>query len=1101
MKDIPELKQEKNILGKISSWLIDRYRVVYLFIILIVVGGLFSYFNMPKESFPDIEINYIFITTVYPGASVQDIESLVTNEIEGAVEGIEDLAGVTSTSNAGFSQVILEFEENADMKQGKLNVQTVINDIRFADGVMDPSVIQFESGEIPIMNFTLTGEYDLVEIFEYSEMLQTKFEGIPGVKNIDIYGGKEREIRVSINQNLLSEYGISVSAISNALAGTNIQLPLGNINLDHTNYSLRIDESIKTLEELKNIVITSGPQGTIFLSDVATITDSFKAPTSEAYTYTTVYSDEKKATPVITMSLYRETGADIIKISDSIKEFIKIEKGLSYPEDLNILITSDESEEVSDSLNTVLTSALGGLFVVIAVLFVFIGLNESLIVALVIPLSLLISTIVMNYFGITLNSISLVAFVVALGLLVDNAIVVIENIDRYRDEGLNRITAAKIGSNQVAPAIMAATLTTVGAFIPLAMQGGVMGQFIGILPKVLIITILASFFVSIVITPNLSSKFLSKYKKVNQKHTKTRDIISILFVFILVFIAFLNNWTVTPWTIGLSVTFTGIMFIKIYFRKKREKDHVKNKTHKSYIDHYLKWLQKYFESKFKRWSVFAITLIILVIAIGAIPLGILDFELLPEEEPNTATISVVAPEGYLLSDTYEITQFLEIELYKIEDIESFDITIGGNKKNEAKVTVNFVDDKIRKKTGYELVEELRKLVKTIPGASFDVKSVSTMGMMGDGSDISVGVKGDNLNELNAIANQFLSVLEKIEGVDSPSVSSKDGVKEITVSIDKNKSAYYGLNPGSIANNLRQIISGLKIGSYKEAGEAYDITVYYAEKPIQSVSEFDKIYFTNPIGQKIPFSEVATLVYSEGMSRIDHEDGDKVVTVTANVKNGYNATTVGKNFDAAISEIQLPVGINISSGGAFNDTAEQINSMIISFIIALFIVYMVLVIQFNSFQQPFVILMSVPFSLIGVIFGLIITGNNLGVYAMMGIVALVGIAVNDAIVLVDFANYQRSIGLSVKKAITEAVRIRFLPVLATSLTTMGGILPLALYNDTFSQLGYAIVFGLFASTILTLLIIPLMYFMMESSSEKRKMKKNEKIKESEVLANA
>ena len=545
------------------------------------------------------------------------------------------------------------------------------------------------------------------------------------------------------------------------------------------------------------------------------------------------------------------------------------------------------------------------------------------------------------------------------------------------------------------------------------------------------------------------------------------------------------------------------MFIKIYLRKRKAKDHAKDKTHKSYIDHYIKWLQKYFESKLKRWSVFAIALVILVVAISTIPSGILKLEFLPEEEPNTATISVVAPEGYLLSDTYEITHLLETELYKIEDLESFDIVIGGNKKNEAKITVNFVDSKIRKDTGYELVEELRGLVKTIPGASFDVKAVSTMGPMGSGSDVSVGLKGENLNELNAIANQYLSVLEAVEGVDSPMISSKDGVKEITIAIDKNKAAYYGLNPGVIANDLRQRISGLTIGSYKEAGEAYDITVYYDERPIESVSEFDTIYFTNPRGQKIPFSEVATLEYSEGMSRIDHEDGVKVVTVTANVKNGYNATTVGKAYDDAISEIQLPIGVEISSGGEFRDTAEQINSMIISFIVALFIVYMVLVIQFNSFQQPFVILMSVPFSLIGIIFGLIITGNNLGAYAMMGIVALVGIAVNDAIVLVDFANYQRSIGLNIKESITEAVRIRFLPVLATSLTTMGGILPLALYNDTFSQLGYAIVFGLFASTVLTLLIIPLMYFMMESSSEKRQNKRKALIqaRESEVLANA
>ena len=402
----------------------------------------------------------------------------------------------------------------------------------------------------------------------------------------------------------------------------------------------------------------------------------------------------------------------------------------------------------------------------------------------------------------------------------------------------------------------------------------------------------------------------------------------------------------------------------------------------------------------------------------------LKFELLPEEEPDSASISVTAPESYLLEDTYEITQYLEENLYSMGDLESFDIVVGGNKSNEASITVNFVDSEIRNKTGQELIDELRTIVKTIPGAEFNVKELSTMGPPGSGSDISVGVKGDNFNELNAVANQYLNVLESIDGVDSPTLSSKDGVKEITIEIDNNRAAYYGLNPISIASELRQRISGLTIGSYEESGDSFDITVYYDEKPIESLSEFDSIYFTNTGGQKVPFTEVASFVFLDGMAKIEHDNGDKVVTVSSNVETGYNATTIGKEFNDKIAMIPLPSGVEISTGGDFRDTQEQMVNMAISFAIAIFLVYMVLVIQFNSFQQPFVILMSVPFSLIGIIFGLIVTGNNLGFYAMMGIVALVGIAVNDAIVLVDFTNYQRSEGLSIKESVKEAVRVRF-----------------------------------------------------------------------------
>lgn len=1087
MKDIPELKQEKNFLGKISSWLIDRYRVVYLLMILIVGVGIYSYTEMPKETFPDIEINYIFVTTVYPGASVQDVESLVTDLVEDAVEGTEGVNQISSTSNANYSMVTIEFDEDTDMKQAKLDVQTSVNDIRFIDGIMDPTVIQMETGEIPIMNLTLTGEYDLVDINEYAESLQMQFEAIDGVKNVDISGSKEREIIISVDQSLLYEYGLTTSSISNALAGSNIKMPLGSSNLDHTNYSVRVDEAYKTIDELEHTIISAGQGGYIYLSDVATVTDGYKSPDSEAYTYSKGFSKEEKATPVITMSLYRETGADIIGISDDVKAVITEEAGSSYPSDLGIIITSDESDDVSDTINTVMVSAIGGLLVVIAVLFVFIGLNESIIVAMVIPLSLLISAIVMNMAGITINSMSLVAFVVALGLLVDNAIVVMENIDRFRDKGLDRVTASKVGSNQVGPAVLAATLTTLGAFVPIALQGGMMGQFISIMPKTLIITISASFFVSIAITPNLSSKLLSKYKKVEQKHSPLKDIVSVIFVFMLTGIAFLDDWAITKYTLIFASLFTCLMVVKIILRRRKDKKNEKKTEHSAYVTKYVGWLQQFFKSRVKRWTVFAIVLIALVLSIMTIPMGILDLELLPSEEPNSTKISITAPEGYLLEDTYSIAHKIELELYTIEDIESFDIVVGGNKKNEATITVNFVDPDVRTTSGYDISDEIREMTKSIPGASINVKAQSTMGMVGSGEDVSISIQGDDLNELNAVANQYLSILKNIDGVDNPKLSSENGLKEITVEIDNNRAAYYGLSPGLIANDLRQRISGLTVGSYKEAGETYDITVYFDERPIDSVSEFDKIFFTNPMGQKVPFSEVASLSYTEGMAKISHSDGQKVVSVSSNVKTGYNATVIGKEFNSNIKGIPLPEGVKISDSGEFGDTQEQFDTMIASFIIAIMIVYTVLVIQFNSFQQPLVILMSVPLALIGVIIGLIITGNNLGQFAMMGIVALVGIAVNDAIVLVDFANYQRSIGMSVKNAISEAVSVRFLPVFATSLTTMGGVLPLALYNEMFSQLGYAIVFGLFASTILTLLIVPLMYYMMESRAENRRIK--------------
>lgn len=1079
MRDIPELSHKKNILGKISSWLIDRYRVVFLMIILIVISGVFSYQSMPKESFPDMEINYIFVSTSYIGASVEDVEKLVSDKLEDNLDGLDDLKKITSTSSPSFSQVILEFEDGTDMDQAKIDVQNKVNKTSFPDGVSEPDIRQMETGEIAIMNLTVTGDYDLIELNDYGKTLQDKLEAVSGVKRVDLSGGKEREIRLSLDKNAMYEYGISINDIKNVLQSNSIQLPLGDTDLDHINYTLRVDETIKTVNQLEKTIIPTAGESTIFLSDVAKISDNHKTPTSEAYTYTKNLSKELKATPVITLEVFRDTGADIIGISSEVNEFIDKTVGKDFPEDLNIIITSDDSVEVSENLNTVIQSALGGLLVVIAVLFVFIGLNESLIVSMVIPLSLLTSLIVMNFYGITINTMSLVAFVVALGLLVDNAIVVMENIDRLRDMGVNRKLASKAGTNQVGPAVLAATVTTVGAFMPLAMQGGTMGQFISILPKTLIITILASLFVSICITPILSSKFLAKHKNEDNNHSRFKDGLSIVFVWVLTFVALLDNWSITIWSVILSFGFTGIVFLKIHLKNRKIRNDENKVEHSNYIDYYLKWLTQFLESRAKRWMILGIAILLLVLSLMTFPMGIIKLDLFPKEEPNSITVSVEAPEGYLLEDTYKITQYIEAKLYDIEDLESFNIVVGGNKKNKATVTVNLLDKELRRNSGFEVVDYLRDVVKIIPGAEFNVKE-SGGGMGGSsGSDVSVSLKGNNINELNSWAAKLLKVLENVEGVDSGSISSSGGAKEILIDINEDVLPFYGLNASSIASELRNRITGAQVGSYKELGESYDITAYYDDGTIESIDDFDNISFTNNKGINIPFSEVATVKIMNGMASIQHDDGSKVVTVEGNVKSGVNATQIGKVFDQKVKEIELPDGIEVVSGGAFNDANEQKDKMVMSFIVALFVVYMVLVIQFNSFLQPIVILMSVPFAFIGIILGLIITGNNLGVYAMMGIVALVGIAVNDAIVLIDYANYQRSVGFDVKESIIEAVKTRFLPVLATSLTTMGGTLPLALYNDTYSQLGYTIVFGLFASTVLTLLIIPLLYYMVET----------------------
>lgn len=1054
------MRDKFNFLGKTASWLIDRYRVVYLIIIMIIFSGLYVYDAMPKESLPDIDINYVFVSTSYPGAAVEDVQSLVTQPIETKLGQMSGLIKINSVSLPSYSQVVLQFEDDADMKQAVLDVQTLVNDTPLPNGVLEPFVLQKDTGDLPIFKISLSGQADLAKIAEYANDLSSDIQLINGVRNVDISGEKIREIKLIIDESRLIEYGLTVEQVSQVLNNNNVQVPLGTTAIDLTNYSVRIDETYKTIQEIERTIVPLKTGGFIYLADIATVVDDYKAQDSKNYTF---IQGDTVSTPVISMSVFRETGADIIAISEEIRLLLStLEQELS---DVHLEVTLDESEKVSDSIDTVLINAIGGLLVVVAVLYIFIGLHESMIVSIVIPMSLLISIVAMNLFGITINSVSLVAFVVALGLLVDNAIVVMENIDRYREMKFDRVLSAKKGTNEVAPAVLAATVTTICAFLPLAFQDGALGQFIGILPKTLIIAIVASFFVSIVITPNLSAKLLPKFKAHKTSYTSKEKIIAVGLVFALTFVAFMDDWQVTIHTMIFSILFAGIMLMKVSYKKES-----------SLIEKYGCWLKQLMSSKGKKIGLLLTAFIILIMTLLTVPAGLLELELLPPEEPTAAEMAFTSPEGFLLDDMFTITQYAEAYLKTLEGVNSFDIEIGGNKSNVAVITVYFEDEKNR--TGDELVDEIKSFAKLIPGAEIKVKPLSSTKRLTGDADISISMTGEAFNALQVVSNQLIDILENMTEVDEITSSIDDGLKVLLIDIDDNRANYYGLSTAYIANNIRQRISGTTVGTYNENGQSIDMTLYYESDAIQSLSDFDEIFFSNTRGEKIPFSEVASIQITESKGKIEHLNGMQVVTVTANVKESYNPSEIGRIFSKTIEQIDLPEGVTFTDDGQFGQTQEQLVEMLISFMIAIVLVYVVLVIQFNSFKQPFVILMSVPLSLIGVLIGLILTGNNLGVYAMMGVVSLVGIAVNDAIVLVDFANLLRKEGKDVKDAIVKSVQVRFLPVLATSLTTMGGVLPLALYNSTFSQLGYAIIFGLFSSTVLTLLIVPVLYFIIE-----------------------
>lgn len=1074
LSEIPELNAPLNIFGRLASAFVDRYKVVYLSIFMIFILGFTMYTELPKESVPDVSLNMVYVMSTYPGATALDIEELVTSPLEDAMMGVDGVDTVKSTTSNNVSTVIVTVEDGYDMALAKLEITNAANKVNLPDNATDPNVVEIETGELPVMSMTITGEYDLVKLKEFGERLETEFKSVSGIKRVDLSGGYDREIRIKVDSIKANQYGLSTSQVQSAIQSANTNIPAGTKSLDGLSYNIRIDESFKNVEDIRNLIIYSDSARVVFLKDVATVVDTFEEPEKYSNIFIREYSEKEETHSIVNIDIYRESGVDLVAPSEKIKSIIEDSAGTIIPKDVEVLVTFDQSDRVKEDLNTVINNALGGLITVIIVLFIFIGLNEALIVSAVIPLSMFITFVAMKFMGLTFNTISLTGFIIALGLLVDNAIVVMENVDRLRDMKIDRIRASKFGLNQVGPAVFAASLTTVAAFLPVAMVPGIMGKFLKSMPLTIIAIILSSLAVSIVITPALCSRFLSKYKEeTKESHPARRIATSSIFIFALSMISFLDNWKININTIVISISFVALYLFREYLKYKK----IRDKTD-GFVETYKKFVRNLLDSRIKIATLFIITIAVFAGTLATIPLGILKMELIPPEEASQIIINIEAPKGTMLDDTLAITKNVEKYLYKYEDITSFTSKVGKDGYNTAEITIEIESVSNRILSSFDLESNIRADIHEVAGANIDIDSKSSSsGVMG-GAPISLTLKGESLEELDKYSNMYLEELKTIEGVLDPSVSLDKGAKELNINIDTNKAVTYGLSVQSISSRIRSEISGAKVGIYTENNNEIDINMYINEDRVNSLDELSKIYFLNNKGQIVHLMDIATIEQFEGLGTISHEEGDRIVKIESQLETGYNVSEVSREFEKKVADIKLPSTVVKAISGQAEETAEQAANMLKSFMMAMLLVFLILAVQFNSMTQPIVILVSVPLALIGAFMGLIVTGNNLGFYAMFGIVALVGIAVNDAIVLIDYTNYLRKEGNELKEAVSEAVKTRFQPVIATSLTTIGGVLPLALYNDSFSQLGYSLIFGLFASTVLTLLIIPVVYYVFD-----------------------
>lgn len=1097
----------------LSSFSINNRISVLVLLVLVAVMGIVSYLTIPKENFPSINVPNIFVVTVYPGVSPEDMESLVTRKLEDELSNISDIKKMTSSSAEGFSNINLEFEPSVDIEDALQKVREKVDLAKpeLPEDAEEPTVQEINFAEFPIMNVNLSGKYDEVILKDIAEDLQDKIEAIPSVLGVDLTGGLEREVQVDVDLAKMKYYGITFGDIIQAISLENVTIPGGDISVGTKKFLLRVPGQYEDTKLLEDIVVKGESQRPIYVRDVAKVTFGFK----ERETYS-----ELGGAPVITLGVKKRTGENILETADRVKSILA-EELETLPPTTSYSISNDQSIDVVNMVSNLENNIISGLTLVVGVLLFFLGVRNSSFVGISIPLSMFLSFIILGIVGITMNTVVLFSLILSLGMLVDNAIVVVENIYRYLEEGYDNFEAAKKGTGEVAVPIIAGTMTTIAAFAPMIFWPGIVGQFMSYLPKTLIITLASSLFVGLVINPVICALFMRveghEGKAVLTKSGK-RIIIMVVGFFLLIFLA--------------SSFVTWVMLIVLGF--------VLWLLNKYILEPVGRWWQKdglnVFVERYEKtlvWSLdhrlrtIFIAFMVLVSSVVVLNMFNPGTEFFPEDiPPRDVYVQIETPIGSDVTFTKSIVdqvRDLVQDLPQIADVNSVLATSGasitadpgssggGNTPNKGTVALNFVDFQKREGDVFEAMEFLRGyMTSSIVGAKITVEQPPNGPPTG--KPVNLEISGSDMDQLTKISYDVLTILEadsvfaKMDGLES---NLPEPRPEIRVEVDREKAALYELNTNVIGMTIRQAINGVEASKFRDGKEEYDIIVRLNDEYRDDMSTLGDLTIFHEDNQ-IPLSEVATWEVNDGLGGINHKESERVITISADVRSGYQANAVLAEVQGVLDTYleELPAGYGFSWTGQQQEQDESFEFLGIAFMIAVFLIAFILVSQFNSIAKPLIILSSVIMSMAGVFYGLVTFQMAFGLMAFLGIISLAGIVVNNAIVLIDYVDILRERDkLSLRDALILGGKVRFRPVILTAITTTLGLVPLAvgfnfdfivLVNDPiefFSNLplyiymggeqatwwgpmAIAVIVGLLFATALTLILVPVLYSIIE-----------------------
>lgn len=1102
----------------LTTWSLDNRTTVYVLTLLVVVIGLLTYLNLPKESFPEISQPIVYIGTPHPGNSPVDMENLVTRPLEKEINSIAEVDNIKSTSVQDYSTIIVEFTSDTQIEDALIKVKDAVDRAKpnLPELQTDPNVFEMNFSEFPIMNINLSGNFSMEELNVYAEYLEEEIEKVPQISKVEIRGINEKELKINIDPYQMEAREVSFSDIENAIRSENITLSGGSVKQGDIRRSVRVVGEFTYPEEVLDVVIKSEKGNIVYLRDIAEVDFDYK----ESKDYARL-----RGNPVVMVDVVKRSGENLLTATEQINEILDEAKENVFPEGLIVTKTNDQSEQTRELVSSLENNIISGVILVVLVLLFFLGSRNALFVGVAIPLSMFMSFMILGMFGISINMMVLFSLIMALGMLVDNGIVVVENVYRLREEGYNAYEATKQGVGEVAWPIIASTATTLAAFLPLAFWPGMMGEFMKFLPITLMVTLGSSLFVALVINPVLIKSFMKvEATEVNKKRIN-------IFILVAAIIGALLGFGNSPVMSNLLLAAALITLLNVYILT-------------PFSNQFQKVVLPWMENLYKATLNFALrgwkpalffwgTVVLFFFSFVLMSVFPPDVEYFPKTDPKYINVFIEFPVGTDIDKTDEFTQGIEDQIFEIIKpyeviVESVIANVGQGTSdpndpssfgqqdtpNKARITVNFKEFKYRGDIDTkEILSKMRDGLESYPGVAVTVDQNADGPPAG--KPISIEISGEKYEALIEITEQMKKFINEsgIKGIEKLKTDLEAGKPELVVNIDREKARRFGLSTNSIAMEMRTALFGKEISKYKEGEDDYEIQLRMMEKyrnDPDALLNKSIVFRDASSGQmkSVPISSVATTELSSTYGSVKRKDLNRVITISSNVVQGYNATTINEEIKELLLDFKMPQGYEYKFGGEQEKQAQEMAFLSKALGIAVCLIFLIIVAQFNKVTTPFIIMMSVVLSTIGVFLGLVMFQMNFVVImTMIGIISLAGIVVNNAIVLIDFIELSRErrrqeLGVDkldfeeIIKCIAEAGATRLRPVILTAVTTVLGLVPLAIgFNVDFIKfmkqydadfylggdnvafwgpMSWTIIFGLTFATFLTLVIVPVMY---------------------------